>query len=216
MKSSFVPTVAVLAILALSAPVVAQEVPDYIPDDPEESLADREQKRRVERYRHILSRFFSTGGFGVAPVTGHGFGYQASFGLGYRLRSGDAVFAAFGARTFPSRDRFDVTRSTLGAAQAHLGIGYQVSGNRLFGDSPTAHRLAVDFGAGVLIGDNASAATLEVAPTYTVIQRDGWSVPLGVRLNLVALDGDDLAFTRAFAALELGVRWQWLRRERVE
>lgn len=214
MKSPLTPIFAALAVLALSSPVAAQEIPDYIPDDAEESLADREQKRMTERYRHILSRFFSTGSVDMAPVTDHGFGYQASVGVGYRLPSDDAVFATLGARAFPSRDL--LARGTVDAAQWHVRIGYQAAGTGWFGDSPWAHRLAVDLGAGVLVGRTARAMTVDVAPTYAVLQRDGWSVPVGVRLDLTALGVADAAVARAFLAVELGVRWQWLRRERLK
>ena len=65
----FAPLLLILAA-AVAAPATAQGVPDEIPDDPEESLADREERRLIERYRGALGQFFGMGGFAVAPATG--------------------------------------------------------------------------------------------------------------------------------------------------
>ena len=108
-----------LALLLLSAwgrTVLAQAIPDNIPDVPGESPADRARERLKERHRAELSRIFVASHIAVGPMSGND-GYLVDFLVqaGIDLRGGGALHAAIqqtflglsiGARVrFAHRDR---------------------------------------------------------------------------------------------------------------
>lgn len=219
-----VPILLILGFGAVSTPAIAQGIPDNIPDKPGESLVDRERERMEERYRSTLSRFFTTFSFDMAVTpgphlhqlaTGDGFGYQANVGVGMHLESGDALLLSVGTRVIPAPTSVDATRPAYRDPQWYFGVGYEVSGTRFLGSSPTAQRSALGLGVGVLSAE-VSALAFEIAPTYALLQRDAWSFPVGVKLNVATFRSTDLSVTRTFLGVNLGVRWHWMHRDRLE
>lgn len=200
----------------VAVPATAQGIPDNIPDDPGESLADRHWKQIEESYRGLLGRFFSGGSFNVAPIGGPV--YQIGLGLGYTVESGDALTLHFGARAVPPTVDARTARSGLGDGAFFGRLGYELNGTRFFGSTPLGWRTALGLGVGVLSGTDLTAALFEVAPTYALIVRDSWSVPAGIRLSLATIDNrdPDATLTRAFLGIHLGVRWHWMRRDRLD
>ena len=199
-----------------AAPATAQGIPDNIPDKPGESLADRHWDRMEERYRGLLSRFFSGGSFDVAPIAGPV--YQLELGLGYTLETGDALTLHVGGRTVPAMIGARTASPAFGDGAFFGRLGYELSGTRFFGASPLGWRSALGLGVGVLSGTDLTAALFEVAPTYALIVRDSWSVPAGLRLSLATIDNrdPDATLTRAFLGIHFGVRWHWMHRDRLD
>lgn len=199
-----------------AAPIAAQGIPDNIPDRPGESLADRNRERMVERYRGLLGRFFTDGSVAMAPLGGPA--YQLNAGVGLMLENGDAVLLAAGARAVPADPdgRFAGSLPNDGAWVA--GVAYELSGTRVLGSSPLGWRTALGLGVGIMRGEELTAATFEVAPTYALLVGRNWSVPVAVRFSLSTIDNrdPDARLTRAFVGLDLGVRWHWLRRDRLD
>lgn len=210
-----VPVLLLFALGATSTPGTAQAIPDNIPDEPGESLVDREKKRLEERFRGTLSRFFSGGGLDVAPFAAEGLGYQANVNVGMDLPGGDAILLALAARGVPGRLGSEIPRPGLGETAWYYGVGYELSATRLLGPTPLAQRSAIGFGVGVLRGD-VSVLALEVGPTYDVLVRNSWSMPVGIRLSVATVGDQDVATTRAFLGINLGVRWHWARRDKLE
>lgn len=206
-----------LALSAGAVPALAQGIPDNIPDEPGESLVDRERERMEERYRGFLSRFFTMGTLELDPVTRRGIGYQGTVSLGMDVWKSDAVYLTVSARDLPVRA--EVTSDPIEPGrrvEQYFGAGYALSGARILGEeSPLGRRSNLHLGVGVLTGE-VSVLAFEVGPTYDLIARDGWAVPMGVKLNVATFGNDAGSVTRAFAGLSVGVRWRWLRRERLE
>jgi hypothetical protein len=214
MRSHRIPPLVLLALLA-AAPVAGQGIPDNIPDDPEESLADREQKRMIERYRSFLGRFFTGGTMAVAPL---GPAYQLDLAVGYTLQNGDALALSAGARTVPpSRNGLSSDLGTNDGAWM-IGFDYQLHGTRLLGTSPLGWRSALGLGAGVMRGTDLTAAFFQLKPSYALIARSSWSVPVGLTLSVATIDNrdPDASLTRAFLGVQLGVRWHLVRRDRLD
>lgn len=210
-----VPVLLLVALGATSSPGLGQAIPDNIPDEPGESLVDREKKRLEERFRGTLSRFFSGGGFDVAPLAAEGLGYQANVNVGMYLPGGDALLLAVAARDVPARLGSEIPDPGRRWTEWYYSVGYELSATRLLGPTPFAQRSAIGLGVGVLSGE-VSVLALDLGPTYDVIQRDSWSVPVGVRLNVAMVGSRDIAVTRAFLGVSLGVRWHWARRDKLE
>lgn len=213
------PLLLLLAVAVPAIPVMAQGIPDNIPDEPGESLADREKDRMIERYRGLLGRFFADGGFAVAPATGPA--YQFNAGLGVMIQSGDALLFHLGARAAPpvtSAGDAPAVDSGLNEGAWMFGVGYELRGTRFLGETPTGWRSALGLGAGVMAGSDLTSAFFEVAPRYAVLTGSTWSVPVGLRLSVVTTDSRDLEsrLTRAFLGFEVGVRWHLLRRDRLD
>ncbi|MFO7892573.1 MAG: hypothetical protein R6U63_02465 [Longimicrobiales bacterium] len=205
-----------MASVAAADPAVGQGIPENIPDKPGESLADRHRERMVERYRGLLGRFFTGGSFAVAPVSGPA--YQMNAGLGLTFQNGDAVLFSAGARAAPPDPDSPLAAKGWNEGAWLAGLGYELSGTRVFGSTPLGWRTALGLGVGVMHGTDLSAATLEVAPTYALMVRHGWSVPVGLRLSVSTLDSRDAnaTVTRGFLGLQIGVRWHLVRRERTD
>lgn len=210
-----VPILLLLALGAASTPAVAQGIPDNIPDLPGESLVDREKERMEERYRGTLSRFFTAGTFDVAPVPSRGWGYGASVNLGMSLESGDALLLSVATRVLPAAPESLDGPRRLGESQSYFGVRYEVNGTRFLGSSPHARRSALGLGVGVLHSE-VEALAFEIAPTYDLLQRDAWSFPIGVKLNLAMVSDSEVSVTRTFLAVNLGVRWHWMHRDRLD
>lgn len=212
------PILVLIAFGAGPAPTLAQQIPDYIPDEPGQSLADREKERMEERFRGTLSRFFSTSSVQLAPMTDNGVAYQANVGVGMRVGYADALYLNIGTRSFPSPRIADSSQplTFLQGRQWYLGAGYQLSGTRITGPSALGRRTALGLGMGVLMAETGTAVTVDIAPTYELMARDWWSLPIGVNLSLAMIGNEDAAVTRAFLGLNVGVRLHWVRRERVE
>lgn len=212
------PTLLLLACLGAS-PAAAQAIPDNIPDVPGESPADRAKERLEERYRGTLSRFFTGGSMDVAPITADGLSYGASASLGMRFRSGDAVYAFVSARDAAVGPvQVDGEEPLPGASHSvwYLGLGYQLRAMRFVEPSPLAQRGALNFGLGVMGDDEVSTLAVDISPTYDLLQRNGWSVPAGLKLSLAAVGDRDLFVTRAFVGLTLGIQRHFGRRDRLE
>lgn len=207
-------TLLVLSLGAVPAATLAQGIPDHIPDTPGESPADREKDRLEERYRGLLSRFYTAGSVDLAPLTRDGLGYQANINVGMNVGGGDAVFLAFAARDVPLQLTEDPVRPGR-QPEGYVAVGYMLRGTRLLGPSRLAQRSALNVSVGVLSGA-VSALAFEVAPTYDILVRDSWSVPAGVKLSVATVRGEEASVTRSFVGLSLGVRWQWARRDRLE
>lgn len=204
-----------LPLLLCPTAAAAQAVPDEIPDVPGEGPADRWQERLEERYRGTLSRFFTSGSFDMAPVTGAGAAHQTNVNLGLNFRNGDAVFAFASTRRLPTD--IDGGIQGVGRRQAvwYYGFGYIMSGTRVLGDSPLARRSALNLGVGVVDGEVASVA-VDVSPTYDLLGGNFWSVPAGLKLSLAAVRDDHASMTSAFVGFTIGVKWQFGHRDRLE
>lgn len=209
------PAALLLLLFVLSAtPAVGQAIPDHIPDVPGESLADRERDRMAERHHATLSRFFTAGGFDMAPVTGNGAAYQANGKFGMDFRSGDAVFVFFSSRRLPV-DRDPISPLNGVAFQYYYGMGYRVGGQRFLGESQFAQRTGLNVGLGVVTSD-VSIVAIDIEPTYALLSGDSWTVPVGVKLGLVAADSQDAAMSSAFLGLSVGVQWRLWDRKRLD
>lgn len=217
MKKLPLATLLMPVALAGAVPALAQGIPDNIPDEPGESLVDRERERMEERYRGFLSRFFTMGTLELDPVTQSRLGYQGTVSLGLDVWNDDAVYLAVSARNLPVRA--EVTSDPIEPGrrvEQYYGAGYALSGTRILGhESPLGRRSNLNLGVGVLTGE-VSVLAFEVAPTYDLMVRDGWAVPMGIKLNVATFGSDAGSVTRTFAGLSVGVRWRWLRRERLE
>lgn len=209
------PAALLFLLFFLSAtPAVGQAIPDHIPDVPGESLADRERERMAERYHATLSRFFTAGGLDMAPVTGHGAAYQANGKFGMDFRSGDAVFVFFSTR-WMSVDSDPASPLDGAEFQAYYGMGYRVSGQRFLGGSRFAQRTALNVGLGVMTSE-VSTVAFDIEPTYDLLSGDFWTVPVGVKLGLAAVDSQDGSMTSAFLGLSVGVQWRLWHRKRLD
>ena len=206
-----------LVLLVLSAPAAAQAIPDRIPDKPGESPADRAQERMEERLRPTLSHFFAGGSVFLAPVTAEGVEFQETFAVGLRMTGGDALSIYLGARQFPASREPDGD-SPWDRSGAWLGgATYEMSALRLLAPSEFARRASLSFGVGLLEGEEVSALMLDVMPTWHLLESGAWSLPVGVRFSLAALDtGAEALTTRAFVGLGLGLRHYFGQRERLE
>lgn len=205
-----------VASLAAAAPAAGQWLPDHIPDDSEEWLADRTRERMIERYRGVLGRFFTEGTFAMAPFGGPT--YQANAGLGMTLESGDAVALNVAVRAASLNSSAPPGDNDWSEAAVIVGAGYEVSGSRVFGASPVGWRSALGFGLGVMSGTDFTVATFDVKPTYDLLVRQDWSVPVGLRISVSSIDaGDRDAFlTRPFVGFHLGVRRHLARRGKLD
>ena len=204
-----------LAVGVVSAPAGAQEIPDNIPDLPGESPADRARERLEERYRPITSRFFLGAAVDVAPFSTGGVAYQSNLNIGMGFPGGDALMLAFSGRELPVQYGTDVPDPGQ-SSEWYVGVGYEMSGERLLGSSPLGRRAALGLGVGVLNGE-ASALAMEISPTYHVLAGSSWSVPVGVRLSMALVGtGGTETLTRMFLGFNLGVRWYWAQREKLE
>ncbi|MDX1675238.1 MAG: hypothetical protein R3314_10630 [Longimicrobiales bacterium] len=206
-----------LVLLMAASPLTAsaQGVPDNIPDTPGESPGDRLKDRMIERHRGFLSRFFTDATVDVSPLSGYALGYQASLNAGLALNGGDAVFLSIATRTMPVQPDAEGLVAELGGPMGYVGAGYEVNGTRFLGETPTGLRTGFRFGAGVLVGE-LSALALDVTPTYHVLRRATWSVPIGVRVGAALFTGGGVSVVRSSLGLSLGVRWHWAERERLE
>jgi hypothetical protein len=205
-----------VASLAVVPPAEGQWLPDDIPGDSEEWLPDRTRERMIERYRGVLGRLFTEGSAGLSPFGGPA--YQMNTGLGLTLESGDAVLLNVAVRAIPSEPESPLTESAWNQAALIVGGGYELRGTRVFGASPLGWRTALGLGIGVMSGTDLTATTFEVTPTYDLVVRQGWSVPVGLRLSVSTLGGQDrdTYVTRPFLGLQLGVRWHLARREKLD
>jgi hypothetical protein len=206
-----------LLVLAGAVPAVAQGIPDNIPDEPGQSLVDRERERMEERYRGFLSRFYTMGSLDLDPVTRDLLGYQATVNVGMAVWGYDAVHLTVSARSLPVRAEITSDPIEPGRrVETYFGAGYALNGTRILGEeSPLGRRSNLNLGVGVLTGE-VSALAFEVAPTYDLIVRNGWAVPVGVKVNVATIGSDAGSVTRTFAGLSVGVRWWWMRREQLE
>lgn len=205
-----------IASLAAAAPAAGQWLPDHIPDDSEEWLADRTRERMIERYRGVLGRFFTDGSFAMAPFAGPA--YQVNTGLGLTLDSGDAVLLNLAVRTVPFDPQGPLAENGWDEAAWIVGAGYELRGTRFLGASPLGWRTALGLGLGVMSGADLTAVTFDVTPTYDLVVRRDWSVPVGLRLSVSTIDSrdPDASITRAFLGLHLGVRWHLVRRDKLD
>ena len=204
-----------LLLSGFAAPTLAQGIPDYIPDTPGESLIDRELERMAERYRSTLSGFYSLGTMDMAPVTGEGLGYQATFNVGYRLESGDALFLSFASRDTPFRYSDEPFTPESMQPVLFAGAGYELSGMRFFGESFLGYRSHLGMSLGLIAGD-VEAVALDISPTFDVMQKHNFVVPVGIRLSVAATRVDARPIARAFLGLNVGVRYHWLSRDRLD
>ena len=67
-----------------------------------------------------------------------------------------------------------------------------------------------------VIHSEVEALAFEIAPTYDLLQRDAWSFPIGVKLNVAMVGNSEASVTRTFLAVNLGIRWHWMHRDRLE
>lgn len=211
-------TPAILLSLLFFLPATSadgQAVPTNIPDVPGESLEDRERERLAERHHALLSRFFGTGGFDMAPVTGHGAAYQGNVKVGMDFRSGDALFAFFSSRRMPVEREPGAALLDGAAFQYYYGLGYELSGRRVLGESQLAERTGLNIGLGVLQGE-VSTVAFDVEPTYDLLRGSFWTVPVGVKLALARVEGEAASVNSAFVGLSVGVQWRLWHRNRLE
>lgn len=222
MRTCLAAATLLLLLAAPAAPAAAQGVPDYIPDEPGESLLDRERERQRERYRSFFSRFFSVGGVAMAPITRNGLGYASEAGIGMHLDSGDALFLAVGTRLFPDAQRFSAPAGlgpSASAPELYAAVGYELSATRALGESAFADRAALRMGVGVLVA-RTGAITLDIGPTYELfrgqLRGHNWSLPVGPRLTVAMISDPDVTLARTFLGLNAGFRWQFMGRERMD
>jgi hypothetical protein len=214
-KIQFAPVLLAFAVLTVgAASVAAQAVPDNIPDLPGESPADRAQERMKERYRGVLSRFYTIGYADLAPINANGFAYGADFQFGYQFRSGDALFLTTATRSLPF-ERDDRGLPEGRATLLMLGGGFDISGTRVFGDSPAAQRAGLGVGVSAVWADVRSTA-FDLHPTYAVLQGRSWSLPVGVKLSYAFFHGPDAHLSKPFVGITLGVKHRFGQRERME
>lgn len=206
---------AALLLALCAAPGTGQAVPDAIPDLPGESPADRARDRMLERHRGTLARFFATGGFDFAPVSGDGSAYQAGMALGLSQRNGDAVLATVSVRQVPPIPTDDVPPIGGHETVAFFGVGYEMRATRFLGTSPLAERGSLTLGVGVLHGE-VSAIALELTPAYDLLSGSDWSVPVGLELSYALFADDDTTLARPFVGIGLAFRHHFGRRERLE
>jgi hypothetical protein len=202
-----------VASLAAAAPAAGQWIPDNIP---EESLADWTQDRMIERYRGVLGRFFANGSFAMAPLVGPN--YQMNAGLGLTLRSGDALILNAAVRAAPPDPDGPLAESGWNEGAVIVAGTYELRGTRAFGDSPIGWRTGLGLGLGVMHGAHLTAMTFDVTPTYDLVVRQDWSVPMGLRLSVSTIESRETvsSISRAFLGLDVGVRWHLVRRERLD
>ena len=207
----------VLSLLSFTgSPLAGQAIPDWIPDQPGESPADRAQERLEERFRGTISRFFTTGGFDLAPFPGEGSTYQANVSLGMSFSSGDAVFLFASSRELVG-DGSGAESTLHGSATAwYGGVGYQISALRFVEPSELARRSSLNVGAGLIKVGELEGGVLEVAPTYHLVEGRSWSLPVGLKLSLAALGSETgTATTDAFVGLSLGIRHHFGERQKL-
>lgn len=206
------PILPTLLLTLLAAPAAAQGIPDYIPDLPGESPADRAQERLIESHRGFLGRVFTLGSFDAAPLPGDALGYQSNLRLGLEFRNGDAVFLAMNARVLPAGD----PPVGQGGPIWYAGLGYTMSGTRLLGSSEAAERSALSTEVGWWPGESSSLVALDVSPTYEVLRGAWWSLPVGARFSLAGIIGPDGAMLDPFVGLTAGVKLHVFARDRLE
>jgi hypothetical protein len=197
----------------LLAGTAASQVPDYIPTNPEESLADKERKRFEERYREPLSRLFTVTSVSVAPSLASpvsAFGYHMQAGLD--LRNGDAWYGSIEHRVFDATP-FAVFSQEVTSAFV-LTFNYDFAASRWLDDSRLARNAALGVGGGAFFSE-ADLFVLEVTPKYTVPMNRYWSMPVGVRFS-AALFGEDVNVTRTFVGFTIGMKAHLFRRDQME
>ena len=207
----------VLSLISLTgSPLAGQAIPEWIPDEPGESPADRAQERLKERFRGTISRFFTTGGFDLSPFAADGSTYQANVSLGMTFSSGDAVFLFASSRELVG-DRSGVESNLHRSATAwYGGLGYEISALRFFQPSGLARRSSLNVGAGLIKVGELEGGVLEVAPTYRLIEGRSWSLPMGLKLSLAALGSETgTVTTDAFVGLSLGIRHHFGERQKL-
>lgn len=213
MRALRVPPVFLFVFGIASAPAATQEIPDHIPDTPGESPADRAQERLEERYRPVTSRFFLGAAMDLAPFVANGLAYQANLYLGMAFPGGDALILAVSGRQLPIQYGTDVPEPGQ-ESERYVGVGYEMTGERLLGSTPFARRTGLGLGVGVLNGET-SALAMEIAPAYNLFEGASWSVPVGVRLSLALVGTGTETLTRTFLGFNLGVRWHLAQREQL-
>ena len=212
MRASLITLMALLTGLA-AVPAAAQGIPDYIPDQPGESLVDREKDKLEEQLRPFLSRLFTTGTVEAGPLR-EGVGHQSTMSVGIRVAEDDALFVSLGLRGVPLR--LVSARPTPGEddARLYLAGGYELSGTRL-GTSELAERSAVGVAVGAIFGD-ATLYALDVTPTYELVRTQRFSMPVGLRLSVASSWRGHTVASEKFVGLYLGVRWFWVTRDELE
>ena len=208
-----------LALLLLSAwgrTVLAQAIPDNIPDVPGESPADRARERLKERHRAELSRIFVASHIAVGPMSGND-GYLVDFLVqaGIDLRGGGALHAAVGSRSASIANQSTSTFGQRGNTSYLFSVGYDVPMRHLVPAWKACDRCALGLAIGGLIA-GVGVATLDVGPKYVLPVNRYWSVPLGLKLSTVVLGKSDAAIQQTFLGLSIGARVRFAHRDRLK
>ena len=211
------PTLALVPLLLLAgaATAMAQDIPDWIPTDPTESLGDRERARFEERHRGTISRFSAMGSLGLAPPERHGLAYQLNINANLHFRNGEALFLFLSAQDRPSTVDTQTSLPHMREQVQSAGIGYQVSAMRFLGASDLGRRGALNLGLGMMAGEGTALA-LEIEPTYDILAGAFWSVPLGLKLSLATFKSPDARLRWAFLTVSLGIQHHFGYRQRLE
>jgi hypothetical protein len=164
---------------ALAAPAAAQVVPADFPD-PNESMADRNNRQLEERHLGFLSRLYGQSTLEVGPSLG---GAAPILGTavegGYRLPSGDAVALSLDLRSELARDPLSGALAT-DQGVATVAVGYVLTLDR---HSPAfAEGMELELGAGVSSGA-IDGTVLEVTPRYAIPLGGVTSLPVGLHAS---------------------------------
>jgi hypothetical protein len=204
----YFPTLLALLILAGAPAASAQWVPDTIPQDPEESLADKQRKRFEQRHHATLSNLFvgnATAGMldwrGNAPMFGSG------MEVGKHLQGGGAVYVAAGVAMIPQTDLFSAP-----TAWSYLSASYDLPLSSVFPQQDKLRHVLVGAGIGTWGGEDA-VFSMEISPRYRLRPHPDWEMPVGFRVTrLVAAVGEG-AFGQTYMGPVVSVRYRLFRRD---
>lgn len=207
--------VTLLVLVLVSAPALAQ-VPQDIPDGNGRNLGEEQEERRTEAFREELQHLY------VATQVGAGTSLEArraatlgahqavgiAFDSGHILSLAVDVYhvpGATGAPDFLAETGFlDHTRS-FDRSVAVVSMQYHHNLRHLAPRSEHARRTTVALGYGVASGGN-QGMTFTLTPAYTLPVNRYWSMPLGVKVSYLLMDGGASVAQRTFVGLQIGVR----------
>jgi hypothetical protein len=200
--------ITMLLILAGAPAASAQWVPDTIPQDPEESLADKQRKRFEQRHHATLSNLFvgnATAGMldwrGNAPMFGSG------MEVGKHLQGGGAVYVAAGVAMIPQADLFGAT-----TAWSYLSASYDLPLSAVFPQRDGLRNVLFGLGAGAWGGEDA-LLSMEISPRYRLRPHPDWEMPVGFRVTRLVAGVGDGVVGQTYIGPVVSVRYRLFRRD---
>lgn len=204
-----------LCIILAATPAIAlaQAVPDNVPDNPEESAADRERERLIERHRQQLAPLFGSTTVAVSPFGSSGATVELMVRGGANMSNGDAISVGVGTRTsmlaVQLDDEFPVGSSYL------FSLGLDIGLRRFESTSRLLRRSSIGLGFGGITGQE-NAVMLELQPTYTIRVNQFWSLPIGIRGTALMGGTGEGPTDHHFLGVAAGIKVNLLTRDRLK